>query len=273
VNRARRIPDAAGLQLEAALLAGGLRALLLQLAHPAVGHGVAQHSDFAADPLARLRGTLVYVYVTAAGDPATATAVTHRIDRLHGRVVSAPDAHVPYDAADPDLQFWVTATIADTALRIADAVWGRLPEPLGDELLARLGRIGTELGMPQERWPTSRPAFDRAFADAAAHLRFDPVTRGVVADLVAARGAPRWVRTALPFLLAATLPTVPGLRDALEPLPTPRVPDPTLLVRAFLPVYRALPARIRRLPATRLLALARRRATTSRRPGRVPAET
>src|SRR6059058_4728939 len=126
----RRIPDAAGLQLEAALLAGGLRALLLQLAHPAIGHGVAEHSDFASDPLARLRGTLAYVYVIAAGDARTADAVTDRVDRLHRPVVSGPGAAVPYDAADPDLQFWVTATLADTALRIADTVWGRLPEPL-----------------------------------------------------------------------------------------------------------------------------------------------
>ena len=271
--RARRIPDAAGIQLEAVLLAGGLRALLLQLAHPAIGHGVAEHSDFAADPLARLRGTLLYVYVIAGGDESTAAAVTRRIDRLHARVVSAPDAAVRYDAADADLQFWVTATIADTALRIADTVWGPLPEPLGDELLARLGRIGGELGLPADRWPRTRPAFDAAFAAAAVDLRLDPVTRRVVADLFAARGAPRWVRLALPLLVAATLPTLPALRHALEPLRATRMPDPTPVLRPLLPLYRALPVRIRRLPATRLLALARRRTTTRRRPGRVVAET
>lgn len=273
MSRTRRIPDAAGLQLEAALLAGGLRALLLQLAHPAIGHGVAEHSGFAADPLARLRGTLVYVYAVAAGDPETARSVIARVDRLHERVVSAPGDAVPYDAADPRLQFWVTATIADTALRIADAVWGRLPDPLGDELLARLGRLGTELGMPQERWPTSRGAFDTAFAEAATELRLDPVTRQVIAELFAARGAPRWVRTALPFLIAATLPTVPTIRAELEPLRGTTVPDLTRLVRPLVPLYRALPVRLRRLPATRLLAHARRRATGPRRPGPVVAET
>ncbi|MCW2861584.1 MAG: hypothetical protein JWP48_3292 [Actinoallomurus sp.] len=34
---------------EPALLAGGGRALLLQLAHPKVARGVADHSDFASD--------------------------------------------------------------------------------------------------------------------------------------------------------------------------------------------------------------------------------
>lgn len=273
MNRTRRIPDAAGLQLEAALLAGGLRALLLQLAHPAIGHGVAEHSDFAADPLARLRGTLLYVYAVAAGDPATAGSVIARVDRLHARVVSPPGDAVPYDAGDPGLQFWVTATIADTALRIADAVWGRLPPPLGDELLARLGRIGTELGMPPEQWPSSRSAFDRAFTEAATQLRLDAATRHVIAELFAARGAPRWVRAALPFLIAATLPTVPAIRAELEPLQRIGVPDLTRLVRPLVPLYRALPVRLRRLPATRLLARARRRATGPRRPGPVVAET
>lgn len=273
MTRTRRIPNAAGLQLEAVLLGGGLRALLLQLAHPAIGHGVAEHSDFSTDPLGRLRGTLVYVYAVAAGDPATVAWVTGRIGRLHAPVVSAPDATVRYDAADPDLQFWVAATIADTALRIADSVWGPLPEPLGEELLARLGRIGTELGMPQDRWPASRPAFDAAFAAAAAALRLDPVTRGVIGELFAGRGAPRPVRAALPFLVAATLPTLPSLRAQLEPLRTRTVPDVTPFLRLLVPLYRALPVRIRRLPATRLLTLAQRRAAGPRRPGAAVAET
>ncbi|HEY5495455.1 MAG TPA: oxygenase MpaB family protein, partial [Candidatus Limnocylindrales bacterium] len=40
------------------LLGAGPRALLLQLAHPLVAEGVAQHSDFRADPWSRLAGTL-----------------------------------------------------------------------------------------------------------------------------------------------------------------------------------------------------------------------
>lgn len=266
MRRARRIPDAAGLQLEAALLVGGMRALLLQLAHPAVGHGVAEHSDFTADPLARLRHTLVYVYVVAAGDEATRTAVTDRIDRLHARVVSPPQAAVRYDAADEDLQLWVAATIADTALCIADAVWGRLPEPLGDELLARLGAIGTTLGLPASRWPGSRTEFDAVVARMSSALRLDAETRAVVAELFAARSTPRWVRFALPFLIAATLPTLPALRAELEPLVPVRRPDLTRVALALTPLYRALPVRLRRLPATRLLA--RERAAIARRPRR-----
>ncbi|HXU84971.1 MAG TPA: oxygenase MpaB family protein, partial [Verrucomicrobiae bacterium] len=51
--------EAWALNREAMLLLGaGPRALLLQLAHPQVAAGVADHSDFRGDPWARLDGTL-----------------------------------------------------------------------------------------------------------------------------------------------------------------------------------------------------------------------
>ncbi|MDP9398691.1 MAG: oxygenase MpaB family protein, partial [Actinomycetota bacterium] len=43
---------------ERVVLLGGPAALLLQVAHPLVAAGVAEHSDFRADPLHRLRATL-----------------------------------------------------------------------------------------------------------------------------------------------------------------------------------------------------------------------
>ena len=54
-------PDSEAWRLdrEAMLLLGaGPRALLMQLAHPAVAAGVDEHSDFRADPWRRLDGTL-----------------------------------------------------------------------------------------------------------------------------------------------------------------------------------------------------------------------
>ena len=85
-----------------------------------------------------------------------------------------------YDARDPALQFWVAATIHDTAIRIVEAVWGPLPPALADELLARNGRLAVVLGLPAEEWPQTRAAFDAAFAEAAVELavrRRDPAGR------------------------------------------------------------------------------------------------
>lgn len=267
MRRARRLPSAAGLQIEGVLLLGGLRAVLQQVAHPAVGHGVAEHGDFVADPLARLRGTLVYVFVVAAGDDAARARITERVHRLHAPVVSRPGEQPGYDANGPGLQLWVTLTLADTALRIAEAVWGRLPQPLVEEFLARMGAIGTALGMPAERWPADRASFELAVERGSAVLALDPVTRPVVEALFHATHAPWWFRLPLPFLVAATLPTLPALRAELEPLVPVRVPDLLPLARRLAPAYRALPAPLRRLPARLVLAAERRTAARRARVG------
>src|SRR3954470_21817861 len=53
-------------------------ALLLQVAHPTVGAGVAQHSNFAADPWGRLLRTLDYVNGTIYGGPEPAPGSRRR---------------------------------------------------------------------------------------------------------------------------------------------------------------------------------------------------
>src|SRR6185503_3372914 len=68
------------LNREAMLLLGaGPRALLLQLAHPLVAAGVADHSDFRADPWRRLQATLRSYLRIVYG---TATAARAEIRRL-----------------------------------------------------------------------------------------------------------------------------------------------------------------------------------------------
>ncbi|MFD1722148.1 oxygenase MpaB family protein [Amnibacterium endophyticum] len=256
-RRARRIPSAAGLQLEGVLLAGGLRALMLQLAHPAVGHGVAAHSDFAADPLGRLRGTLEFVYVCAAGDEALVRRAARAVGVAHRPVVSAPGEPVAYDAREPDLQLWVAATIHDTAMRIAEAVWGPMPAPLADELLARNGLVATALGLPASSWPADRAAFDAAFAESARALAWHDGTLEVVRALVAARATPWWVRLLMPPLASATLASLSGsARPDGVATASPRL---LAVARAAAPAWRALPVGLRRLPARRLLRAAARR--------------
>lgn len=257
--RARRIPDARALQREAVLALGGLRAIVLQVAHPAVGRGVAEHSGFALDPVARLHATLSFVYVVADGDERLVRSVAQAVGRAHRPVVADPGAAVPYDARDPELQRWVAATLHETSLRMAELVWGPLPRPLADELLALSGRFATVLGMPAALWPADMDAFDRYYADATAGLRFDATTAGVIRQLVAARRAPAWVRAAMPLLLALTAPLLPArLRAELGWRRAVGERAMTALVRLLAPVYRAAPRRLRTLPSRRYTAAARR---------------
>ena len=62
-----------------AMLVGGLRALLLQTLHPLAMAGVAEHSDYRADPLGRLRRTGAFLAATTFG---TATEAEHAVARV-----------------------------------------------------------------------------------------------------------------------------------------------------------------------------------------------
>ena len=138
----RRAADIGG---EAALIAGGARAILLQLANPAIGHSVAVHSDFAAQPIRRLVNTLSYAYALIYGSPAQIATVQAMVNRAHQPVKSAAGETPAYDARDPALQLWVAATLYDTAVLMHQRVVGRLSAADLDQIYADYAVIGTSL--------------------------------------------------------------------------------------------------------------------------------
>jgi uncharacterized protein (DUF2236 family) len=118
---------------ETALLLGAGRALLLQLAHPLVAAGVAEHSRFAEHPFGRLFRTLATSCALVFGDREAAIAAMRRLEVVHHRVcgvlresVGRFAAGTPYDATDPALRLWVHATLIDTSLQIYDLFVARL---------------------------------------------------------------------------------------------------------------------------------------------------
>jgi uncharacterized protein (DUF2236 family) len=145
---------------ESVLLLGGPRALLLQLAHPLVAQGVADHSGFLGDPLGRLRRTLDAMLGIAFGDHGAASRIAAQIcqthDRVHGRLqegTASFAAGTPYDAHDPELGLWVFATLVDSALE----VYGRVVAPLSRQARAAYyeesKRVALLLGVPAEVLP------------------------------------------------------------------------------------------------------------------------
>ncbi len=72
------------LDREAMLLLGaGPRALLLQIAHPLVAAGVAEHSDFRSDPWRRLDGTLRSYLRIIYGSTSAARGEVRRLNAMH----------------------------------------------------------------------------------------------------------------------------------------------------------------------------------------------
>ena len=100
------------------VLAGGPAALLLQVAHPSVAAGVAQHSAYATDPFGRLERTLRAMLSIAFGSPARRAEVLAELAAIHRGVTGVRDDGEPYRALDPFLQRWVWATLVHVAMEI-----------------------------------------------------------------------------------------------------------------------------------------------------------
>jgi uncharacterized protein (DUF2236 family) len=148
--------EAWALNREAMLLLGaGPRALLLQLAHPLVAAGVADHSDFLSDPWARLQGTLRSYLTIVYGTGIAARAEIRRLNGLH-RSITGPG----YRARDPELALWVHATLVDSTIVVAD----RWLEPLSRARRARYYvetlPIGRAFGIPAALLPPDINAFE-----------------------------------------------------------------------------------------------------------------
>ena len=204
---------------EAILLGGGGRAILLQLADPAVGHAVAEHSAFSTDPTKRLRHTLTFVYAIIWGTPQQSEFVTTMVNRAHKPVESGEGATLSYSAVDPQLQLWVAATLYDSAIVVYERIFGPLNDEDADAIYQDYAQIGVALQMPRELWPADRAAF-RAYWNAKVEtLVVDDVTRDVAQRLLHPSHAPLWLKAAMPLarlltvgLLGAELREAFGLR-------------------------------------------------------------
>ncbi len=102
---------------------GGGAAVLLQVAHPLVAAGVAEHSAYEKDIWRRLVRTLRALYLITYGTKEEADRVGASVRAAHARVTgttAAPlgvfPAGTPYSAGDPELMVWVHATLVHASL-------------------------------------------------------------------------------------------------------------------------------------------------------------
>jgi uncharacterized protein (DUF2236 family) len=241
---------------ESALIAAGGRAILLQLANPGVGRGVAEHSDFASRPLDRLLRTLDYVYAVAYGSPAQVDAVVRAVSRAHGPVHSAPHPGGPrYSAFDPRLQLWVAATLYDSAVDMHERVYGPLDDVSAEQIYQDYAVLGTALQVPRELWPADRAAFRDYWSRELGALRTDATTRQVAHALLHPAAAPFWLRAAMPVARLVTSGLLPPSIRAVFGLawsPARRWAFDALMTVVRV-VYPRLPRVLRHLPRDRAL--------------------
>ncbi len=157
---------------ERVLFLGGPRALLLQLAHPHVAQGVADHSAFLTDPLGRSFRTFSTVFRIVFGSVDEAIDASAATRRIHAKVKGElPEdagqfkAHSHFHANRGDLLFWVHATLVESAIYIYDRYVARLGPEERDRYYQEAKLFARLFGAQERDMPPTYRDFTAYFDD------------------------------------------------------------------------------------------------------------
>lgn len=204
---------------DVASFVGGIRALLIQAAHPEVVAGVADHSTYATDPLGRLSRTSSYVTATGFGAMPEVEQAIAAVRRAHGPVRGVSHRGERYSASMAPYAAWVHNVLVDSFLA-AHQAFG--PAPLdrrrADEFVAEQTRLGSMMGasdLPSTAaglgaWISDHHAIDRSpgMVETIRFLRAPPL--------------PPAVRVGYGILFRAAVTTIPdSVADLLSLRPVP----------------------------------------------------
>ena len=233
---------------EPIVIIGGVRALLLQVAHPAVAEGVAHFSNFKKDALGRGFRTFSAMAMIYFGDKDQADTVAQRLFRVHSAIRGPlPDGQA-YRATDPGLLLWVLATLTETTIQVFEQVPVKeLPSDWREQFYAESKVAARLLGIPAEAYPPDLPAFRRYFTE----MLHGPVlgSTSTTREVAQAILQHRWTPTGLANLLAAgglPEPLALSLGVGIPRNYAARYERWLQLVRGL---YRLLPRRLRYSPA------------------------
>jgi uncharacterized protein (DUF2236 family) len=174
---------------EAVLLGAGPAALLLQVAHPSVARGVAEHSTFEQDPFRRLQGTIRTTMALVFGDGAAAERAVRRLNAVHAGVRGEN-----YRALDPELLLWVQATLIVTSVCAYTQWVAPLSGSEREQFWQEARRVGVRLGIPLATSPADWNALEAYWA------RMLAPDGPIQVSATACRLAPLIVRPPIPFL-------------------------------------------------------------------------
>jgi len=159
------MPIAPRINAERLMLLAWPRAILLQIAHPLIAAGVAEHSSFRDGPLAaakRLRHVVRAMLALTFGGPEAHAATINRICALHRTVhghlreTAGPfPAGTRYSAEDPALVLWVHATLLESVVLAYEGLIGPLGQAGRDAYCAESAWVAIALGARDEDVPRS----------------------------------------------------------------------------------------------------------------------
>lgn len=198
----------------------GAANVIMQLALPAVGYGVAESKvesgNLFKHPIKRGRTTLAYLAVAVNGTPADRRAYRRAVGHSHAHVRSSESSPVQYNAFDPALQLWVAACLykgwEDMQVLYGD------PGAITEEAYQQGSLMGTTLQMPREMWPATRADFQEYWDTTVAGLEIDDTIRELLVSIAKFEFLPKPVSMLIGdfglFLTTGYLP--PEFRDKMN---------------------------------------------------------
>ena len=191
---------------DSAVFIGGIRALLVQAAHPEVAAGVADHSRYRHDPLGRLSRTAAYVTATTFGATAEVEQAIATVRRRHRPVRGLSSRGETYDADAPDLAAWVHNSLAESFLVAYEVYGSRALDPADAD---RYALEQTRLGALHEATPLPASAAELS-AWIAGHPRLAPSPgQREAIEFLRRPPLPFGVRAVYGFLFRAAAATLP----------------------------------------------------------------
>ncbi|HEY5741547.1 MAG TPA: oxygenase MpaB family protein [Terrimicrobiaceae bacterium] len=146
----------------------GPAAAILQIAHPRVAQGVHDHSNFRTDILGRLGRTLRLTNQIAFGTVSEAEALRARLAVMHRKVCGSVAAGIEgprlYSAFEPDLLFWVLATLIHAAISGHEFIYRHLSLERKEAFYRDMCQFGTYFGVDESRSPKGWRAFESYYA-------------------------------------------------------------------------------------------------------------
>jgi uncharacterized protein (DUF2236 family) len=214
---------------EKVLVVAAGRALLLQVAHPAIAQGVIDHSDIGTKKMwARFISTADWVAAMAFGTTAETERSAALVDELHLRVRgSIPASNATdrpgatsgarYSARNHTLSRWVHATLIDTFLVSYERLVGPLPVKQQNAFVREWNVVGRRMGLLQsEEFHTRAQLGDYIAHELTAGSAVPGAGSRHVAQilLTAPRGIPQGVWRTMSLVSVGLLPR--AARDELH---------------------------------------------------------
>lgn len=139
---------------ERSVMMGGMRALLMQAAHPMIAAATDQTRLYQDSPWERHERTLRLTFTLVFGTRREAALAARQINAAHRSVRGLdPVSGLPYAARDPDLLLWVHATLVTSFLLFERLTMGSLDPAARQRFHEESALIARLVGLPSSHIP------------------------------------------------------------------------------------------------------------------------